>query len=305
MRQGARRSQRRTAAAARLARWTSSTCVQSATTCPSTWRKRRENEREGGVSECGNAKRACVARNTVPGACPRPRPSHQQEGRDIRVKSCQVPVRVEVDAVQQRRVAVRRVRGATGALHEPEAVVLVHDQGLRVRIVLARNQAPGVGAAVEDRLLHRREAGEPRVRDVGDVLVGQAHVDLRVRLHLGRALHRVAAAPRAVNNVAAPEVVNEEAADRRVVEPVRPADVALDDPISELRAVAPVPQILTTGHGAAVAVADAGAVGVRVRRRRHGGALCWVCSGWARVYGKGPLLLRNNACRAPRLVLRL
>src|SRR3989338_10902361 len=138
------------------------------------------------------------------------------------------------------------------------AIGAVQDERLGVCIGLVWNQRPGVSLGGQNGFLHRLYVLQPANREIGDVLVAQPHVFLTVLVDFGGPLHGVVADQRAVDQVRAPEIVDEKPIDkwrphRRIAQ-----NVLADQPLPQHRSVAMVEQKLAARQSLpAVAVAVA------------------------------------------------
>mmetsp|Transcript_22294 Transcript_22294/g.43361 ORF Transcript_22294/g.43361 Transcript_22294/m.43361 type:complete len:251 (-) Transcript_22294:360-1112(-) len=147
--------------------------------------------------------------------------------------------------------------------------------GRRIRIFLVHDQRPCVASEAENLTLGGPHRLVPCAGELGDVLVAQAHVDLRVRVDFGGALDRVVARAAGygrvflAEKVGTPVVVDEEPVDERVSETTLSADDLREYPVAKHGAVAMVKEVLPTGLGSAVARAGGAiAIGVGLGRGR-------------------------------------
>ena len=170
-----------------------------------------------------------------------------------------------MDAIETERLLLLDCK-SSGSI----AIRAVQDERLGVCIGLVWNQRPGVSLGGQNGFLHRLHVLQPANREIGDVLVAQPHVFLTVLVDFGGPLHGVVADQRAVDQVRAPEIVDEQPIDkwrphRRIAQ-----NVLADQPLPQHRSVAMVEQKLAARQSLpAVAVAVAVTIGVGIRSRRH------------------------------------
>ena len=187
----------------------------------------------------------------------------QEERRKVCLERRQRVVAPHVQSEYERQL-LPRVR-ITPLLHLLLAVLLVVEHRCCVGVLLSREETPGVRLCLDDGFLGGGHSNVVLICDVEHVLVREAHVDLVVLVDLGWALDGVVARP--VEEVRAPEVVDEEPVDVRVAQRGVAEDV-LNEEVAQHGSVPVVPEVLPTGVLPTVADVHTAAIGVRLLRCR-------------------------------------